>query len=178
MKKGFTLIEILISIGILATVGTLVAQVLYTTTHVNTKSNLIQDLKQNGEYALGVMERSIRGATDIVNYCDISATSTTSAVIVDANDHAIQYTCVSDGTAARVASVSSSGTQYLTGGNVTLSASGGSACGDSTLVFTCPNKSGISVPITINFTLTQLGATTSAYTSAQDSFQTTVSLRK
>lgn len=175
---GFTLLEILISVGILATVGTLVAQVLFTTTHVNTKSNLVADIKQNGEFALGSMERAIRGAIEIRNFCTLLDESTPSAFIIDAHNNLVQFTCVSDGTAARIASVSASGTQYLTGGKVTLSNSGGPTCDDSTLTFTCPDASGIPSPITVNFTLTQLGATTSAFENARSSFQTTVNIRR
>ncbi len=178
MKNGFTLLEILISVGILAVATTLIVQVLFTTTRVNTKTGLVSDVKQNGEFALDSMERAIRASTSIPGFCELGATSTTSALITDANNNSITYACVSDGTAARIASVSSTGIRYLTSANVTISDSGSPGCDDSTLIFSCPDSNGIASPLTIRFTLVQLGATTSAFAAARSTFETTVSIRR
>jgi len=45
-SKGFTLLEILISISIAASVSILIAQVFFTTSRTNTKTELLKDVKQ------------------------------------------------------------------------------------------------------------------------------------
>lgn len=172
--KGFTLLEILIAVGILATVSTLIAQVLFTTTHVNTKSVLVSEIKQNGNHAIESMDRVIRGAVSIDTACAPGAPST---VVTDVHGDTVTFDCVSDGTAARIASVSSSGTAYLTGSGVTLSLSGGASCADSSLVFTCPAEGGLTRSVTIQFSLGQLGASANAFDTARSAFSDTVSLR-
>ena len=138
-KNGFTLMEILISVGILAIVTTLIAQVLFTTTHVNKKTEILTDIKQDGNFALDVMARMVRAAKAIETSC------TTSTASITNNDNTVTtLRCLPDGNAARIASVSATtgAIVYLSGGNVTLSASGGTDCSDSSLVFSCPPAGG------------------------------------
>jgi prepilin-type N-terminal cleavage/methylation domain-containing protein len=176
--RGFTLLEILISIGVLATVSTLIAQVLFTTTHVNKKTETLRDIKQNGEFTIDVIERLVRNANRLETVCDVDSVSTPAAIVRGADDRTTTLQCVSDGTVARIASVSATGSvSYLSGGNVTLSQSGGKSCDDSTLAFSCPPTTAIDEPMTVNFSLTSPGASISAFEKSTTSFQTTVSLR-
>lgn len=168
--------EILISVGILATVGTLITQVLFTTMHVNTKSGLLTDIKQNGEFAMTAMGRLVRSADTIETVCAVGKLTSDTAIIRDREGATITFSCMSDGTTARIASTSASGTQYLTSGSVTLSASGATTCADSTLVFSCPPAG--STSMSIHFTLRQLGASPDTYTSAENVFDSTVNIRK
>ena len=64
MKKqaGYTLIELLAVIGILATVGVVGSGIFFTVLRSSTKVRLETRLKQKGEFAIGVMEKMIRGA--------------------------------------------------------------------------------------------------------------------
>jgi prepilin-type N-terminal cleavage/methylation domain-containing protein len=176
MNKGFTLMEILISVGILATVGTLITQVLFTTMHANTKSTLLTDVKQNGEFAMESMNRMVRAADSIESTCAQGDATSTTAVIRDIGGSTITFSCVSDGSTARIASISASGTAYLTGDSVTLSRTGAKTCDDSTLTFSCPDASGTSM--TIRFSLRQLGNAPDPYTGAENSFENTVNIRK
>lgn len=176
MKKGFTLIEILISVTILATVMVLISQVLFTSTHVNTKSVLLQDIKQNGEYSLDVISRSVRGARAWYRNCADGQTSTDSAMILTNDNETITYMCVSDGAAARIASVSATGNKrYLTNNTMTLSAGNGIDCSDSTLTFSCPSAPDDAM--TISFTLSQRSTSTSVYDIAKQTFETSVKPR-
>ena len=176
-KSGFTLLEILVSVGILATVAILITQVLFTTTHVNKKTVILADIKQNGNFTLDVVSRMVRSAARIETSCDGTVT-TPSAQIRNADDTVTVLTCVSDGTVARIASVSGTGTvSYLSGGTVTLSASGRSDCSDSSLQFSCPPTSGIPRQMTITFTLGQAGFSGSAYENGSASFSGTIGLR-
>jgi prepilin-type N-terminal cleavage/methylation domain-containing protein len=175
-RKGFTLMEILISIGILATVGTLITQVLFTTMHVNTKSGILTDIKQNGEFAMDSMGRLVRVAGTIETVCGQGKLTSDTAIIRDGEGQTITFSCVSDGTTARIASTSASGTAYLTGDSVTLSASGATTCADSTLAFSCPSAG--STTMSIHFTLRQIGTSPDTYTGAENAFDSTVNIRK
>lgn len=178
MKKGFTLLEILISVGILAIVATLLAQVLFTTTHVNTKTEILTGIKEDGNFALGIMARMVRSATSIETTCAQGETTATSALIRNSDNNLTTLACRSDGNVARIASVSASGVVYLSQRDTTLSLSGGSDCTDSSLVFSCPPADGsVQNQLSIRFTLGRPGAAGSAYESGSASFQSIVGLR-
>lgn len=167
LQKGFSLLEILIGVGILAIVSTLIVQVLFTTTHANKKTKLMSDIKQNGAFALDVMERMVRESSAMT-------VTATSVEITNPDASVTTFTCRSDGKVARIASVSGTGVvEYLTGGNVTLSTSGGATCADSSLSFQSVDQSLLS----ITFSLGQSGVAGGAYESARSSFQGTVGVR-
>ena len=56
-ETGFTLVEILVVIGLLAIVVALGSNMFFTTLRGSTKSKTLTIVKQNGDYALSVMER-------------------------------------------------------------------------------------------------------------------------
>lgn len=177
-EKGFTLLEILISVGILVIVATLIVQVLFTTTHVNKKTELLVDIKQNGNFALDVIDRMVRSAQLIATSCGEGETSASSVQITNPDNYVTTLTCVSDGNVARIASESGTNRVYLSGGNVTLSTSGGSTCNDSSLAFSCPPAGGrVQSELTVTFTLGQSGVPGSAYESGRSSFQSTINVR-
>jgi len=64
MKKqaGFTFVELLAVIGVLAIVGTIGSGIFFTVLRNSTKVRLETKLKQKGEFAIGVMEKMTRGA--------------------------------------------------------------------------------------------------------------------
>lgn len=173
-RKGFTLIEILVSIGILAIIATLIAQVLFTTVHVNKKTEVLTDIKRDGNFALDVIGRMVRSAKSITTSC-----SPKELYITNPDNNVTTIACVSDGGAARIASESSVlPTAYLSSGNLTLSASGGVDCIDSTLAFSCPPADGsIQNQVIITFTLGQVGVAGSAYESGSAPFESTIRMR-
>ncbi|MCX6792392.1 MAG: type II secretion system protein [Candidatus Gottesmanbacteria bacterium] len=163
--QGFTLMEILISVGILAIVATLLAQVLFTTAHVNKKTEILTDIKQDGNFALDIIGRMVRSAKSI-DKCLLGELD-----ITNPNNNVTIFTC----DAGRIASESASHPPvYLTSANVTLSSSGGNNCTDSSLAFSCPLAEG---QVTIKFTLGQLGVAGSAYESGSAAFESTVRMR-
>jgi prepilin-type N-terminal cleavage/methylation domain-containing protein len=177
LQKGFTLLEILISVGILVIVTTLIAQILFTTLHINTRTSALADVKQNGTFAVDVVNRMVRAANSIQTTCNMGVSSATSVQITTANNDVITILCTSDGSAARIASVSASGVQYLTSGNVTLSTSGGVTCNDSSLAFSCPPADGVQSAVDMSFMLGKVGMGASTPESGTTSFQSTVSVR-
>ncbi len=171
--------EILISVGILAIVSTLLAQVLFTTTHVNKKTEILTDIKRDGNFALDIIDRMVRAASVIETPCTVGATSTPSAKIRNPDNNVTVFTCFSDGNAARIASKSAAGAVvYLTGAAITLSTSGGSSCADSSLSFSCPPASGATQnQVAVTFTLGQIGVSASPYESGRSAFNSTVRMR-
>lgn len=60
--RGFTLIEIIVSMGILGIIATMGTNLLFSILGGSAKAKVLQSVKQNGGYALSVMESMIRNA--------------------------------------------------------------------------------------------------------------------
>lgn len=183
-RHGFTLLETLVSIGVVATVGALIAQVFFTTTRTNTKTELLKDVKQNGEYAVDLMTRLIHNSLQVAP-ADCSPTGSTQQYIDIENPdgNTTQFGCLDyddhvNPAVSRIASVSAmtGSTDYLTSSNVTL---GGTSCADPTnsLQFTCTSYADQAPVVTIQFKLGQRGTSTSNFEQANINFKTSVSSR-
>jgi prepilin-type N-terminal cleavage/methylation domain-containing protein len=68
-KKGFTLIELLVSLGIFAIIMVVGSTMFFSILKSASKSQAIQQVKQNGDYAISVMGQMIRNAVSLVE-CD------------------------------------------------------------------------------------------------------------
>src|SRR3989338_7593499 len=66
MKKGFTLVEMLVVIAILSVVGILILTIFTRTLKGTNKSQIISSIKQNGQSVLETMTSSVRGADNVV----------------------------------------------------------------------------------------------------------------
>ncbi len=175
MKKGFTLLELLISVTIIAGLSLLIAQSFFTTTRSNTKTEIIKDVKQNGDVGLGLMVNMIRASTQVGSLCAASGTTSSSLAIKNPDGGTTTFGCVFDSGVSRIAS-SSAAIDYLTSTNVTL---GGSACADAamSLQFTCTSAASGGTTVKITFSLSQKGTPVNLFEKGQASFQTTVGLR-
>ncbi len=173
LKNGFTLIEILVSVGLIALVGTLVAQVFFTTVRTSVKTELLKETKQSGDVALDTMSRLIRGSADILTVCDSAGTTTSTMQVQNADGYASTFGCGLDGAVARIASVSGTKTEYLTNSDVTL----GPDCGTSSLSFVCTALAAGGTSVKITFSLAQVGTPPDQYSRASTTFQTTVTTR-
>ncbi len=160
-QNGFTLIETLISIGIIASVGILISQVFFTTTRVNTKTELLKDVKQNGEYAMEVVSRMIRNSSAI----DCSSTPS-SLGITNTDGTSTTLSCVQDVSVNRLASTSAT-VEYLTSSSTTC----------TSLSFTCTAYPDQPPKIMVQLSLSQKGTPVDQFEKASISFQTTVSPR-
>lgn len=177
VSDGFTLLETLVAISIAATVGVLITQVFFTTVKSNTKTEILKEVKQNGDFALAIMERMIRNAYSVVSTCTAGTTTSDSIQIRNPDGTTTTFGCAFDSSVARIASTSGTGvTTYLTSNGVTL---GGTSCAaaDNSLEFTCTRIADFSSRIGISFTLNQKGAAASQQESASVTFQATVSPR-
>lgn len=173
-SAGFTLLELVVSIGIVAVVAVVLSQVFLVTLRTNSKTEIAKDMKQNGDLALESMVRMIQKAKQVTSTCAASGTTAQSVTILNPDDGETTYECVLDGETTRLASTSAQGTEYLTASNVTM---GGAACSDSTLSLTCFGGTGLPSSITISFELSQTGLTAQSFEQSSESFQTTATMR-
>ena len=179
-NRGFTLLETLITITIIGGVGVLITQVFFTTTRVNTKSEIIKEVKQNGQFALDVMTRTIRNAEEVDSVCSPGGTSHESLQITNKNGDTTVYGCVYDASEGitRIASTSglSARSDFITSQNVTIG--GTNSCDASvSLRFTCTENSGGFKIVRIDFTLAQKGTPPDQFEKASEAFATSVTLR-
>jgi len=64
--RGFTLIEMLVVVGLLGLVMTVTVQLLLFNLKVNKKSQSLSKIKQSGDYALSSMTRMLRNAREVL----------------------------------------------------------------------------------------------------------------
>lgn len=169
---GFTLLEMLISAAIVSLVGGILAQTFITMTRTNTKTERIKEVKQNGEFALDIMERMIRNARDVTSAC--TGTPAGSISVRNADGGSTSFSCIFNYGTHRIASQSGATANYLTSSSVTL---GGTTCATSTLSFTCTPISGRPGTIQVGFQLSQLGTPVDQFEKSSLSFRTTIQLR-
>lgn len=146
MKKGFTLIEILVVTAIILVIVGAVSSLFFSSLRGATKTTIINEAKQNGDYALSVIERMTRNASSIQSmstYCD--GTAKTSLVINNPDGGVTTFDCPS-GSEVRIASSSASTTYYLTSNKVAVS-----SCS-----FSCNLSAGVPAVVKISFSIHQL----------------------
>lgn len=178
-KNGFTLIELLVAVVIISGLGAVLAQAFFSTTRTNTKAERLGDVKHNGEYALGVMERMIRNGRSVSSSaCTSEGTySSDDITILNADGNTTTFGCAREGQASRIASVSALPlrSDYLTSSSVTL---GGGSCATDTLKFYCTVTGGVIRSVKIEFMLSQKGTPVDQFEKASTAFQSAVTIRQ
>lgn len=157
ITKGFTLIELLLTVGIVGVVGGMVAVILFTTLQGASKADVMREVKQNGDYALNIMERMTRNAAAIASSCDGSSQTSMSLTNLDGE------TTLFSLSGGQIASNSGK----LTNTKVTV----------TNLSFTCSRAAGQPDVVAIGFVISQAGGAVRPEEKATMTFQTTVSLR-
>ncbi len=186
-RQGFTLLELLVASGVIAFVSVIITQVLFSSIHLNTKTEVIKELKQTGEMTLGAMSRMIQNAASVmVSQCNLSTDDPKQIVptveITALNGGITTIECIDDAIAGvtRIASMSASRIDplYITNSNVTLiDNTGASGCSNQPLQFTCVGVGGIPTSLSVRFRLRQKNLAATSYESAFETFQTTISVR-
>ncbi len=94
MKKstGFSLIEVLVTVTILTIIGVAISTIVTRSFQGNSKTELIGNVKQNGQAALAIMEKDIRESDTVV--CPISGTSNLITVLTKNQGIYIRFTMV------------------------------------------------------------------------------------
>lgn len=165
-SRGFTLIEMLVVIGVIIVISGVVMAILTSVLRSSTKTTIISIAQQNGNYALGQMARTIRNAQGLFTNCPPAITpipvSTFSLTTAQGND--ITYACT--GT-----SIASDGASLL---NTT-------AVRTVTCSFLCSRLTSIDLPtVTIDFSLTTAQQGKVAETTISQNaipFHTTIEMR-
>ncbi|MDO8451442.1 MAG: prepilin-type N-terminal cleavage/methylation domain-containing protein [bacterium] len=171
---GFTLVELLVAVGIIGILSSVISQVFFTTTRTNSKSDILTSAKQSGDFALDVMTRLIRSATGVTTDCAAGAGFTSDAISILGPDNAITtFECLADSGSLRIASTSASSV-FLTSTNVALT---GTSCSNDSLRFTCVTSGGVPRSVRISFTLSQVGVPPDQYNQTAVPFQTSVTIR-
>lgn len=167
-SKGFTLIEILVVISILGLIMVVGTNMFIQVLKNNVKTEAIKDVKQNGDYAIMVMERMIRNAQNIRG-------CSSSVITIDNPDgRQTTFECLDGAIASRSGALSGK----LTSSKVTLSSAlpPASVCNSSTLAFTCDST--FQPPtVTVGFTLTKVGENLRAEEQSSLIFNQSISLR-
>jgi hypothetical protein len=149
----------------------------FTVSRSSVKTKTLTKVKENGDYALSVMERLIRDSQEVVANSDnkVCESGMKKIKFKRADGTLIEFACLEEGTAnGRVASNSS----RLTSDEVKLdSCSFGCACPAAYPNCTSEGAKFYPKTITIKFTLSQLAATVRPEEEASVNFQTTVNTR-
>lgn len=159
---GFSLVEVLIIVSLLAIVLLIGSDLFFTTLKGASKAEIVKEIKQNGNFALGIMERMIRNSRAL----DCSGTPGQLSLT---NPDQGETTFRLD-SSNRIASESALGPFLLTSPE-TPAASFSIICSPS------PPQTGRPTVVTVQFRLTAPGGLTRTEETAQVDFQTQVSTR-
>lgn len=188
-RKGFTLIEMLVVIFVLSTIGVLVGAIITSALRGTNKTNTITTVRQNGFYAIAQMTKMIQNARKLDSPSCVPPPSPTptpvssypSITITSADGGQTTFACCSPGDSLGNGTISSGS------GAIDLS----TACGAlkkplldtnntklGPCTFTCSQASASDPPIIgISFTLSQKSTTSFFEQSASIPFQTSVVMR-
>lgn len=164
-KKGFTLIEILVVIGVLAIVVIVGSTSFFNLLKSSTKTRTANLVKQNGDYALAIMERMIRNGKIIEN-TEVPPQECKSGMgkikILNPDGGETEFSCEGDTISSNSASLISSQVKVANGN-----------CS-----FNC-QRTGLFEPdvVTISFTLSQAQTDVRPEEAVSIVFKTTVVLR-
>ena len=165
---GFTLIELLVSVSIIGILSILIVQAFFTSLRNNTKTELMKDLKQNGDYAMQIMVRMIQNAKSI------PACAPNSLTIKSYDDQDTQFYSYADSGACRIASQSASGLYTLTSSNVSMTPPANCT---TALSFSCDEIQDTVAKVNISFGLVQKGSPPDAVDNAKQDFSSSVVVR-
>ena len=164
---GFTLIEILVVVGLLAVMAAIGSNMFFTTLRSSNKSKTLTTVKQNGDYALTTIERLIRDSEKVIINSDgslcVAGMNKIKTKRLDGSE--VEFTCEGEGTANGLIASNSA---RLISSDVKLD-----SCS-----FDCSSQ-GEFYPqiVAIDFTLSQAAVTTRPEEQASVNFRTTVTTR-
>lgn len=153
-KFGFSLIEMLIVISVLGLFSLIGSNLLFGTLFGSSKSEVLKEVRQNGEYALRVMEETIKTSVGLIS-------CSPSSVVVKGKNNLRTNFSLKEG---RIASNSS----YLTNNKVKI----------ENFEFDCSEvKPGLPPKIGISFVVSQAQKTNRPEKKARMSFSSWVTMR-
>jgi len=98
---GFTLVEILVVVGILGIIAVVASTIFFTTIRSSSKTKTLTKVKENGDYALSVMERLIRDSEEVITNSDNQTcqASMNKIKVKRLDGTTVEFTCVNKVTA-------------------------------------------------------------------------------
>lgn len=166
VSSGFTLLEVLVAIGITAVLMGIGGSTFFNLLKSAAKTEALKEVKQSGDYALSVLDVKIRNARDVSSVCDGSAQ--TDLRIINPDNTTTVFDCVTLNNTERIRQTTAGVTSYLTGDSVTLG-----ECANLALACTATNEY---KTVRINFPLTQTSTQNSPGTATQN-FSAQITLR-
>jgi prepilin-type N-terminal cleavage/methylation domain-containing protein len=156
-KQGFTLIEILMVVAIFGIIVVLGSGLFFFLLKGSSKSRVLEVVRENGDYALGVMGIMVRNARSLLNYSGSEIT------ILNPDGKTTIFSCSGERIASNGASLISSEVKV----------------DDCSSIFSLEvDPAGVAPAVmTIKFSLSQKVVTARPEEQALMNFQTTVSLR-
>lgn len=175
-KEGFTLIELVIVMGIFVIIGTIIVSILSSTFQGNTKARISTDITQNGNYVLNLLSNLILNSQKFQSITDLSSVVTTTCATTGTTGKSITVTGFDGGNttlfcdeAATIPTISSNSASLLDTSQVKVV--------PGSCSFTCTQADAYSLPrIDITFQL-QNAAGTISEKQATSTFSTSFSLR-
>ncbi|MBI2616831.1 type II secretion system protein [Candidatus Gottesmanbacteria bacterium] len=116
-KAGFTLIELMIVITLVGIIGTITTQVFLINVRSQNKSEIVKEVKQNGDYASAAMEIMIRNAIDVPSL-QCNAQAADQLTITNQDGNSTTFDCSDDIKIASISSTFPSLPQSLTSSKV------------------------------------------------------------
>lgn len=171
--RGFTLLEIVVSLAILAILGLVLSQSFITSVRTNTKGEITQEVGQNGNLAVESVSRMILNATAVVSACTTDGVTSSDLVVTNTDGGQTTIGCVPFSTILRIASSSGIAVSYLTSDALTLT---GASC-DTALTFTCQIVGDNNKKIHMSFYLSQKNADAGVFEKASSPFELTITTR-
>ena|SRR3990167_1495583 len=196
-RKGFTLLEFLVVIGLLSiTIGSILLFLTSVLKGTN-QANITSEVKQNGQVVLDTLESQIRNATDAVclnpadgSLCVSPTQSTTHIKLLRTNSDPLHIRCVPPSgitqngkieIAASNVSIGQVPTNFVSiTSQDTVSGVNITNCDTNTIFTIVPSSGGVSAPpiVAVNFKVSQgVAAASRQDFVANVDFQTTISLR-
>ena len=160
VKKGFSLIEMLVVLAVFSILTVVMTQVLFVTVRGAKKSDATVRVRQNVENSLSAIERQLHNAVDVTSVCPNPDTST--LTIEDINGQNTIFSCVNIGSNGYLASNSA----RLTSPDIKLT-----ACSINCI------WAGIGTPKSVTFNVTAVDANATGSENATVSTSNRVFLR-
>ena len=175
-RTGFTLIEVLVTFAIVSVVVTIGSISFFSLLRGANKTEILKEVKQNGDYALSVIELKIRNARDIPSGCD--GTVANSITIENPDASTTTFSCENTGSTQQIREQTSGITTYLTGPQVTIGADCATA-GVASIMFSCTLSAvdGVTKNISLGFTWRQANSDSPLTEQAEQTFSSQVTLR-
>jgi prepilin-type N-terminal cleavage/methylation domain-containing protein len=177
-KGGFTLIELLVALVVIASFGTIVVNIITSTFRGTSKTDVVNKVRENGNYAISQMSRTVRYAKSFDGASTDGVTNWTCEIVppIPVQYKAVKITSF-DGTttvfSCEANTINTNGASLMDAGPT-----GSVLLSPGTCFFTCARKNTLDSPtIGIKFTLTSKITSGIAEKQASIPFETSIKVR-